>query len=416
MTDGEGKTSGGRAMGGRKGDGAVARAQSGPIWTGNFVLLCTASLTLLVCAQVLLPTLPLYVLKIGGTQRDVGFVMGAYSICATIMRAVSGWLSDRYGRKRIVISGLVVMLGVTVLYRMSDSALSVGTIRGLHGLFYGLAGTTMGAIVADSLPAARMAEGLGYYGLMATLSMGLAPMIGIWLVTGFGYSTLFGFVTSLAAMTLLAALPVRSIRVRVPAEEETVPPGGTLSNLLEKTALLPSAVMFLLSLVNGAMVYYIALYAADLRAGNVGPFFAASSLFMVVSRPVSGRWADRGGSAQVVLIGFLSLIVGMIVIGLSHTMTGFILAGILVGIGYGFSMPTLQALAVRNAPAGRRGAATGTYYASFDLGIGLGAVVWGFVSAAAGYQAMYFTTLIPLALAVAIYYKFKVGKRGRAAF
>ena len=33
-----------------------------------------------------------------------------------------------------------------------------------------------------------MAEGLGYYGLMATISMGLAPMIGIWLVTGFGYS------------------------------------------------------------------------------------------------------------------------------------------------------------------------------------------------------------------------------------
>jgi MFS family permease len=412
MTDGAGEIGGSRKMDGGKGDGVSARALSGPIWTGNFVLLCIAGLTLLVCAQVLLPTLPLYVLKIGGTQGDVGLVMGAYSICATIMRAVSGWLSDRYGRKRIVISGLIVMLAVTVLYRTADSILFVGTIRGLHGLFYGLAGTTMAAIVADSLPATRMAEGLGYYGLMAPLSMGLAPMIGIWLVTGRGYSALFVFVTSLAAMTLLTALPVKSTRIRVPVQETS--PGGTLSNFLEKTALLPSAVMFLLSLVNGAMVYYIALYAADLHVGNVGSFFAASSLLMVVSRPVSGRWADRGGSAHVILIGFVSLIAGVIVIGLSRTMAGFILAGTLVGVGYGFSMPTLQAFAVRNAPAGRRGAATGTYYASFDMGIGLGAVVWGFVAAASGYQTMYFTTLIPLTLAVAIYYKFRIGKGAQA--
>lgn len=397
-----------RKMDGGQGDDGGTHVRPGRIWTGNFVLLCTASLTLLVCAQVLLPTLPLYVLNIGGTKGDIGLVMGAYSICATIMRAVSGWMSDRYGRKRIVISALIVMLGVTVLYRMAHSALLVGTIRGLHGLFYGLAGTTMGAIVADSLPAARMAEGLGYYGLMATISMGLAPMIGIWLVTGFGYSSLFVFVTSLAAMTLLVALPVRSTRIRVPLEEPAT--GGVLSNLLEKTALLPSAVMFLLSLVNGSMIYYIAPYAADLHVGNVGPFFAASSLFMVISRPVSGRWADRGGAASVVLIGFLSLTAGMIAVGLSHALVSFILAGTLVGVGYGFSMPTLQAFAVRNAPVGRRGAATGTYYVSFDLGIGLGAVVWGFVASASGYQIMYFTTLIPLALAVAIYYKFGIGK------
>ena len=99
------------------------------IWTGNFALLCLASLSLLVCAQVLLPTLPLYVLKIGGTQRDVGFVMGAYTIGATIMRTLAGWLSDRYGRKRVMISGLVMMAAVTVVYRAADNVLFVGTIR-----------------------------------------------------------------------------------------------------------------------------------------------------------------------------------------------------------------------------------------------------------------------------------------------
>jgi len=390
---------------GRKRDKGPSRPPSDSIWTGNFSLLCVASLSLLVCAQVLLPTLPLYVLKIGGTQRDIGFVMGAYTICATIMRTVAARLSDRVGRKRLVISSLVLMTAVTIAYRAADNVPFVGTVRSLHGIFYGLAGTSMGAIVADNLPAARMAEGLGYFGLMATLSMGVAPMIGIWLVSAFSYPGLFNVVTSMAVITLLAALPVRSARPGTAAQCR--PRGGTFSNLLEKKALLPSAVMFLLSLVNGSMVYYIALYAIDLHIRNIGPFFGVSALFTIISRPVSGRWADRGHAVAVILLGFLSLFIGMIGVGLSRTMTGFLTAGSLVGLGFGFSMPTLQALAVRHVSAGKRGAATGTYYASFDLGIGVGAIVWGFVAAASGYRVMYLTTLIPLALALAIYYTFR---------
>lgn len=400
-----GVTGNGRRAGGLKRRKGQAGARADSIWTRNFALLCLASLSLLVCAQVLLPTLPLYVLTIGGTQRDVGFVMGAYTICATIMRTVAARLSDLIGRKRVVISSLALMTLATMAYRAAGNVPFVGTIRCLHGLFYGLAGTSMGAIVADSLPAARMAEGLGYFGLMATLSMGLAPMIGIWLVNRFSYSVLFDAVTSMAVVTLLAALPVRSRKAGAPAFDR--PTAGTLSNLLEKKALFPSAVMFLLSLVNGSMVYYIALYAVDLHIGNIGPFFAVSALFTIISRPVSGRMADRGHAVAVVLIGFLALSVGMIAVGLSRTMAGFLPASALVGLGFGFSMPTLQALAVRHVPAGRRGAATGTYYASFDMGIGAGAIVWGFVALAWGYRIMYLSTLIPLALAFAIYYTFK---------
>jgi MFS family permease len=148
----------------------------------------------------------------------------------------------------------------------------------------------------------------------------------------------------------------------------------------------------------------ITLYAANLGIGNVSLFFAANSLFMAISRPLSGRWADRGGSTAVILIGLLSLFAGMIAISLSHGIVGLLLAGALVGFCSGFSMPTLQALAVRDVPADRRGAATGTYFVAFDMGFGVGAVVWGLVVQASGYRGMYLTTLVPLTLAGAIYF------------
>jgi MFS family permease len=297
------------------------------IWTRNFVLLCFANLSLLLGVQLLLPTLPLYLLKIGGTQRDVGFVMGAYTIGAMFMRAVSGWLSDRYGRKNVMISGLAMMAAVSVLYWGADDVSYVTVVRAFHGIAFGLASTAVGAIVADSLPVARMAEGIGYFGLTAPLSMGVAPIIGLWLVNRFSYPALFIAVGAMTMLTLLLSLPVRSARVHLSVSGSSI--AETLSNLVEKAALLPSIIIFFLSLINSAVMYFIATFAANLDIGNVGLFFAASSLFMVISRPISGQWADRGGSTAVIFIGFVCLSAGMIAIGLSRTIVGFLLAGAL---------------------------------------------------------------------------------------
>jgi MFS family permease len=389
---------------GRQIGGNSTKEQSVSIWTKNFLLLSVANLSLFLSLLLLLPTLPLYLLKIGGTQRDVGYVMGMYTLGAMFMRSIAGWLLDRYGRKQIMVLGLIMMLTVTVLYRLAHEVSSIMVVRALHGLTFGLVGTAIAATVADSLPTARLGEGIGYFGLTSTLSLALAPMIGLWLVDTFGYSVLFMVVSVMTMLTLFCTVPVRSahVRMRLPVGSE----GRTLANLVEKTALLPSVLMFFLSFVNGAVMYFIAVYASDLGVRNIGLFFAASSLVMVISRPVGGRWADHGGTGMVIAIGLLSLVAGIGAISFSRTIVGFLVAGIFNGFGFGFCAPTLQALAVRHAPANRWGAATGTYYAAFDMGYGLGAIVWGLVAEAAGYQVMYFATLIPLALAGAMYYRF----------
>jgi MFS family permease len=378
---------------------------SASIWTGNFLLLCVANLSLFMSLLLLLPTLPLYLLKIGGSQRNVGYVMGMYTLGATLMRTVSGWLMDRYGRKRIMILGLVMMLVVAVLYRLAHEVSSVTVIRTLHGVTFGLVSTAMAAAAADSLPVTRLGEGIGYYGLASTLSLALAPMIGLWLVDTIDYTGLFTVVSVMTMVTLVCTVPVRNTRVSVRVSGESL--GRILANLLEKTAMLPSAICFFLSFVNGAVMYFIAIYASELGVKHIGLFFAVSSFIMVVSRPIGGRWADRGGTGTVVLIGLLCLVTGTTAISLSRTITGFLIAGVFNGFGFGFCGTTLQALAVRRAPPDRWGAATGTFYAAFDMGYGLGGIVWGLVAEATGYQAMYFITLIPLVLAAAIFYRFR---------
>jgi len=60
------------------------------IWNKNFVLLCIANLMLFMSMQLLLPTLPLYIIDIGGSKQDVGYIMGAYTLGATLMRFLAG--------------------------------------------------------------------------------------------------------------------------------------------------------------------------------------------------------------------------------------------------------------------------------------------------------------------------------------
>ena len=96
----------------------------------------------------------------------------------------------------------------------------------------------------------------------------------------------------------------------------------------------------------------------------------------------------------------------------SRTMAGFLLAGTLVGIGYGFSMPTLQALAVRHVPAGEAGSGDRYVLCVLRPGHRHGCDGLGFRGCGIRVPDMYFSTLIPLALAAAVYYLFKQGSPG----
>lgn len=79
------------------------------------------------------------------------------------------------------------------------------------------------------------------------------------------------------------------------------------------------------------------------------------------------------------------------------------MAAILFGIGAGAVQPSLQAWTIKRADPSRRGAATGTFFSAFDLGIGGGAMILGAVAKETGFALMYRYSLIVLAMYLAVY-------------
>ncbi|MGI6412589.1 MAG: MFS transporter [Syntrophomonadaceae bacterium] len=375
--------------------------QISKIWTKNFTLLCFANLAIFMSIQVLLPTLPVYLSLIGGSQQDVGFAMGAFTICAMVVRPIAGWLVDTYGRKRVITLGMFLLFAVSGLYRLSTLPIMIIAARGLHGLAFGVVGTAVSTLVVDILPKTRLTEGMGYFGLTTSLSMSIAPIIGFWLADNMGYPALFLWIVAMSLVALILSLPVKEVSFTRNTSEGYF--AHIWANLLERSSIPASSVMFLIAVVYGSVLSFIALYALESGIDNIGVFFTVMAVSTLISRPLSGRWADRGGTSQVILIGQGGVFIATLIIALSHSIEELMIAGAMLGFGIGFCVPTLQALSVRYAPAYRRGAATGTFFIAFDLGIGLGTIVWGYVVAFTSFQIMYFTSLIPVILAGALF-------------
>ena len=163
--------------------------------------------------------------------------------------------------------------------------------------------------------------------------------------------------------------------------------------------------MFFLSTVFGAVISFIALCAKEIGITQVGLFFTVNAFVMIISRPFAGLWSDRNGNKIVVLTGLLSMMISMAIVASAKNLATFLPAGVFFGLGFGFCLPSLQALAVRNVLPQRRGAANGTFFTGLDLGIGLGTIFWGWVASLVGYQQMYLLTIIPLILSGLVFWR-----------
>src|SRR5699024_3167493 len=98
---------------------------------------------------------------------------------------------------------------------------------------------------------------------------------------------------------------------------------------------------------------------------------------MVVFRPYLGRAFDEKGAKMVLVSRLIILAIGLATLGVPNGSIMLLVAAGLIGLGYGTLLPGFQTLAIQRTAADRSGHAISTFFIFDDLGIALGAVVWG---------------------------------------
>lgn len=387
------------------------------LWSPQFILLVMISLLVSTGHYMLMATLPIYVVNISGNRNMAGLMVTMLALSALVFRPYFGNLMDARGRKLVLVIGASLLMATALLYNFVVVIPLLFVIRFIQGSGFSAHTTSSGTIVADLLPGSRLSEGIGYFSIANTVATAIGPFVGLYCVERFGYKTLFIWVFSLSLLSFLstlfvdyekkkrAALPsgrvagfgleqqaVENPTVVVPTVAELTvvkPTGDRQHSFMEASAIRPSITMFFIALTFGAIITYIPSFGISRKIDNIGIFFTIYACAVLVSRTFTGRLADKRGFTKVMLPGMLSLCLSLVVLAFAHSLLAVIAAGALYGFGYGICYPLSNAIVIRLCPIERRGAATATIFAAMDLGIGMGAFLWGWVAGLWGYTMVY---------------------------
>ena len=107
--------------------------------------------------------------------------------------------------------------------------------------------------------------------------------------------------------------------------------------IFEKTAILPSTIFFFVAISYSGFLTFIPSYAIYTGVRNISIFFIVFAAALFLTRPTTGKIADRIGATKVILPGLVLLIISLLLLSKSTSLLMFLVAGVFYGLGYGSS-------------------------------------------------------------------------------
>lgn len=365
------------------------------LWTRNFLIITMINFLFFFSFQLFPSALPPYLKTLGASNELLGWLQGVLTFAALLIRPFAGVALDKYGRRGIFMIGLLGMMISSAAYLFFPVVGVILAIRFAHGLSWGVASTACSTIASDSIEKKRFAEGMGFFSLAGSIALALAPAVSL--------SISLKHDVYLAVLLLVAAFGLLFL-MRFPKTEAVPETEKKKLAPYAKEAVLPSFLALLITMSWGAVVTFLALYGAQKSVSNVGLYFTAFAVSSLLTRPFVGRLVDRKGFSVGIWLGVFLSPAGLLILATSSGLPGFLLSASLYGIGNSSAQASLQAMAIIRSPKSRTGAANATFFTGFDLGIGLGSVLAGIVSAAMGYSNMFAMMAIFPVLAAILYF------------
>ncbi|MDR0945377.1 MAG: MFS transporter, partial [Bifidobacteriaceae bacterium] len=156
------------------------------LWTRPYVMVLALNLFSSMGAWMLPNFLPVYIHSLGAPNWMLGWLTGAASIASIMARPVSGQLVDRFGRRGILVVGVVGMALSNAALIFMPLVGAILAMRFIQGIFWGATNTSTTTIVTDVLPKSRFAEGMGYFGMCSSVGLVIAPALSLWLYYNYG--------------------------------------------------------------------------------------------------------------------------------------------------------------------------------------------------------------------------------------
>lgn len=333
-----------------------------------------------------------------------GLLSGIFVVGGFIGRLYAGNNVIRFGIKRMLYAGAIFYLLTTLLYFVMPNLTLLIILRFFHGIGFGIGATAASTLAGMIVPKSRRGEGIGYFALSITIASAFGPFISMSVYNSVGYQLLIVIASVAAVLALVLSIFIKVPEALAKARKMEKKP-FSIWNFFEKSALPISLIGFLVGIGYASILSFLDSFSASiglLTAGSL--FYVIYAIFIVGSRPLSGRLFDAKGDNFVMYPTFIFFAFGLALTGLSNSTLLLLTAAAFVGLGYGSFLPFGQAIAIRNAEPERIGIATSTIYGIFDMGVGVGPFLLGTIIPMTGYRKLYYLSAVFLLVVAVIYY------------
>ncbi len=352
---------------------------SHPIYNVPFALLCLSSLLFSASFNMLIPELPAYLSSLGGGEYK-GLIIALFTLTAGISRPFSGKLTDTVGRVPVMAVGSMVCVVCGFLYPVLGGVAGFLFLRLIHGFSTGFKPTATAAYVADIVPRERWGEAAGIHGLSFSMGMAIGPAVGSAISQRYSMDALFYCSSVFALLSIVILMNMKETLPQPQRQRLSLSSFRISRHDIIDLRVFPAALITLLSYVAyGVILTLIPDWTGHVGVANRGVFFVAFTIASLLIRFVAGRLSDRHGRVKVIKAGLVILTVSLCILGYGDTPFLLMVGASVYGIGTGILSPALNAWTIDLSHPQHRGKAMATMYIALEAGIGLGALLAGWV-------------------------------------
>lgn len=350
------------------------------LFTGNYLKLWIANFMMYFSFYFVTPLLPLYLRDVFHADKAmIGLVLSGYSVAALAIRFFSGYIVDRFSRKKVLMIAYASFALFFAGYYITGSIILFAVIRTLHGAPFGLTSVSSNTVAIDVLPSQRRGEGIGYWGLSNNFAMAVGPSLSLLLYSRFNDYNLLFTVSLVCALVGLLINSFVDCKYRPPVMEKKK---MSLDRFVLIQGWSQGICIALIAMSYGILSTYIAIYSKDVLniTTGTGTFFMLFAFGLILSRVVGVKALSRGFATRNATYGVIVVAIGYAIFAFWQNLYGYYISAVVIGFGQASMYPAVQTMFLNMTTNDKRGTANATILTSWDLGIGMGIIFGGYVA------------------------------------
>lgn len=334
---------------------------------------------------IVIPVLPLYGKHFGASDIQIGFLVAVFSLMQFFFAPVWGRISDRIGRKPVLLIGLLGTITGYILMGLAQTIVLLFVARFISGI----AGANISAAqayLADISTPENRAKAMGLLGAAFGLGFVFGPALGGWAGAVFNYAAPMYIAAALAsvnAIFVFFCLPESLKLSTSAARREKIFPH--LFDHVQRTVYLRAICGYFLVIIGFSMMTMIfallLLTRFDLDVLHTGYILGGIGILgVIIQGGLIGRLTRRFGEARLAFAGALIMAFGLGGLALCRNITELLIASAATGIGNSLLMPTLSSIVSRSAAPEWQGRALGVMQSCSSLARCIGPLLAGGIS------------------------------------